>query len=172
MSSLNRVQLIGNLAADPEIKNTQSGQKVANFRMACSEKWRDQRSGETREKTEWINVVVWNEGLVGVVERYVRKGSKLFVEGKFSTREWEKDGVKRYSTEVVLQGFSGQIVLLGEPRSGGDRQDDSSGYGRGAASQAPDRQTAARAQQAASRSATSYSHTALDDDIPFAPEFR
>ena len=122
MSSLNKVTLIGNVGADPEIRSTQSGDKIASIRLATSEKWRDKSSGETKEKTEWHSVVIFNEGLVKVVESYVRKGSKLYLEGQLQTRKWtDKDGADRYSTEVVLQRFRGEIVLLSE-KTGDDAQ--------------------------------------------------
>lgn len=117
--SLNRVQLIGNVGNDPDIKATQGGAKVANFSIATSESWKDKNTNEKKERTEWHRVVVWNEGLIGIIEKYVGKGSKLFVEGELQTRKWEKDGVERYSTEVVLTGFNGRILLLGD---GGGRK--------------------------------------------------
>lgn len=125
--SLNRCTFIGNLGRDPEIRTTNSGTKIANFSIACSETWRDRNSGEKKERTEWINVVVFgpnsgdSDGLVGVIEQYVKKGSKIYVEGQWKTREWEKDGVKRYSTECVVQSFNGTILLLGESGGGGRR---------------------------------------------------
>lgn len=135
--SLNRVQLIGNVGKDPEIKSFSNGNRVANFSIACSETWTDKSSGEKKEKVEWINVAVFNDGLIGVVDRYVKKGSKIFVEGKYQTRKYEKDGRDYYSTEVVIQNFGGQIILLGDPpgteRSGTDghaRNDTTSSRGR------------------------------------------
>lgn len=129
--SLNKVMLIGNLGADPEIRRLPSGGSVANMRLATSESWRDKNSGERREKTEWHSVVVFNDNLVRVIEQYVKKGSKLYVEGQLQTRKYQdKSGQDRYSTEVVLQGFSGNLTLLdgrgeparegGESRGGGD----------------------------------------------------
>ena len=128
MASLNRVQLIGNVGKDPEIKSLQYG-KVANFSIACSESWKDKTTGEKKEKTEWINVAVFNEGLVGVIEKYVKKGSKIFLEGQFSTREYEKDGSKRYTTEVVIRAFGGQLILLGDGNSGASTRSDTGGGG-------------------------------------------
>lgn len=119
--SLNRVQLIGNVGADPEIRSVASGSKVANFRIATSETWKDKNTGEKKERTEWHSIVVWNDGLVGVIEKYVKKGSKVMVEGQLQTRKWEKDGVDRYTTEVVLQGFGGSLLLLGDGGGGGNR---------------------------------------------------
>lgn len=111
--SVNKATLIGHLGADPEIRRLPSGGTVASFRLATSESWRDKQTGERREKTEWHNVVVFNENLVRVIEQYVKKGSKLYVEGQLQTRKYQdKSGQDRYSTEIVLQGFNGSIVLL------------------------------------------------------------
>jgi single-strand DNA-binding protein len=121
--SLNKVLLIGNVGADPEIRVTQGGKKIANMRMAMSESWRDKSSGEKREKTEWVNVVCFNENLVPVIENYVKKGSKIYVEGQLATRKYEKDGIERYTTEVVLQAFNGQLVLLGSPGDKGKAEE-------------------------------------------------
>lgn len=131
MAGLNQVMLIGNVGKDPEIRTLQNGGKVASFSIATSEQWRDKQSGERVEKTEWHNVVVFpppnSDGLVGIVEQYVRKGSKVFVQGKMQTRSWEKDGVKRYSTEVVLSGFGANLQLLGDGGSRGTRSEDEYG---------------------------------------------
>jgi single-strand DNA-binding protein len=117
-ASLNRVTLIGNLGKDPEIRSMNNGNRVASFSLAVSESWKD-RSGERREKTEWIPVVIFSDGLVGVVEQYLRKGSKCLVEGKFQTRKWQdQSGADRYMTEVVVQQFGGTLILLD-----GKRQD-------------------------------------------------
>ncbi len=117
--SLNRVSLIGNLGRDPEIRTTQNGSRVASFSIATSETWKDKSSGEKKERTDWHNIVCWSDGLVGVVEQYLKKGSKVYVEGKLQTRKWQdQSGVDRYSTEVVIQGFGGQVILLG---GGGNR---------------------------------------------------
>lgn len=112
--SLNKVQLIGNVGEDPKMNTLQSGAVVANFSIATTESWKDKASGEKKERTEWHRIVVWNEGLCGVIEQFVRKGSRVFVEGELQTREWEKDGVKRYSTEIVLTGFKANLILLGD----------------------------------------------------------
>ena len=110
---LNKVQLIGNVGADPEIRSFSNGGKVANIRLATSERWRDKNTGERKEKTEWHSIAVFNDGLVGVIERYVKKGSKLYIEGKLQTRKWQdQSGNDRYSTDVVLQCFGGTIVML------------------------------------------------------------
>ncbi len=119
--SLNRVTLIGNCGKDPEIRQAGNGNRVATFSIATSESWTDKASGERKEKTEWHNVVVWNDGLIGVIEKYVKKGSKVMVEGQMQTRKWEKEGIERYTTEVVLQGFGGQLILLGDAGGGGNR---------------------------------------------------
>ncbi len=106
--SLNKVMLVGNLGADPEIRSFQNGGKVANLRIATSETWKDRNTGERQERTEWHTVAIFSEGLVGVVERFLRKGSKVYLEGKLQTRKWQdQSGQDRYSTEVVLQGFDG-----------------------------------------------------------------
>lgn len=111
--SVNKVILIGNVGADPEIRRTQDGRPIANLRIATSESWREKNTGERREKTEWHSVVVFNEGLCKVIESYVKKGSKLYVEGALQTRKWQdQSGADRYSTEVVLQGFGGSLTIL------------------------------------------------------------
>lgn len=112
--SLNRVMLIGNLGRDPEIRTTQDGTKVANLSIATSESWRDKNSGERKEKSEWHRVVVFNERLVEVAEKYLRKGAKVYLEGQLQTRKWtDQGGTEKYTTEVVLQKFRGEITLLG-----------------------------------------------------------
>jgi single-strand DNA-binding protein len=124
--SVNKVILIGNVGADPEIRRTQDGRPIANLRIATSETWRDRNSGERREKTEWHTVVVFNEGLCKVVEQYVKKGAKLYIEGQLQTRKWQdQQGQDRYSTEVVLQGFGSTLTMLdgrGEARRWRRRQ--------------------------------------------------
>ncbi|MGB7205503.1 MAG: single-stranded DNA-binding protein, partial [Anderseniella sp.] len=111
--SLNKVMLIGNLGADPEIRRTQDGRPIANIRIATTETWRDRNSGERKEKTEWHTVVIFSEGLCKVVEQYVKKGSKVYIEGQLQTRKWQdKDGNDRYSTEVVIQNYGGTLVML------------------------------------------------------------
>ncbi|MEP2736662.1 MAG: single-stranded DNA-binding protein [Erythrobacter sp.] len=118
--SLNKVMLIGNLGADPEIRSFQNGGRVANLRIATSENWKDKNTGERREKTEWHTVAIFSEGLVGVVERYVKKGSKVFIEGKLQTRKWQdQQGNDRYSTEVVIQGLGGTLTMLDGRGDGG-----------------------------------------------------
>lgn len=120
--SLNKVTLIGNCGNDPDIRSVGDG-RVANLSIATSESWKDKNSGEKKEKTEWHRIVVWNDGLVGVIEKYVKKGSKVYIEGELQTRKWEKDGVERYSTEVVLTGFGGRLILLGDGGGGGRQSD-------------------------------------------------
>jgi len=117
--SLNKVMLIGNLGADPEIRTLNNGGKVASLRIATSETWKDRQTGERREKTEWHSVVIFSEGLVGVVERYLKKGRKVFVEGKLRTRKWQDaSGQDRYSTEIVIDGPGGTLTMLDS--AGGD----------------------------------------------------
>jgi len=117
--SVNKVILIGNLGADPEIRRTQDGRPIANLRVATSDTWRDKNTGERREKTEWHRVVIFNEGLCRIAEQYLKKGSKVYLEGALQTRKWQdKEGQDRYSTEVVLQGFNSQLTML-DGRSGG-----------------------------------------------------
>lgn len=118
--SLNKVMLIGNLGRDPEVRSFPNGGKVCNLRIATSERWRDKNTGENREKTEWHQVSVFSEGLVRVCEQYLRKGSKVFVEGQLQTRKWQdQSGADRYSTEVVLQGFNGTLTMLDGRGEGG-----------------------------------------------------
>ena len=118
--SVNQVTLLGNVGKDPEVRTLQNGDKVVNFSLATSEKWRDKNSGETREDTEWSRIVVWGP-LAEVVEKYVRKGSKVYLQGKLKTRKWtDNAGVEKYTTEVVVDRFNGRIVLCGEKRESGD----------------------------------------------------
>lgn len=122
MASLNSCQFIGNLGADVEVRSFQNGGRVANFRIACTEKWKD-REGNPKEKTEWISVAIFNDGLVGVAERYLRKGSKVYVSGKMSTRKYQaQDGSDRYTTEIVLNGFDAKLIMLDGANSGGEGQ--------------------------------------------------
>ncbi len=124
--SLNKVMLIGNLGADPEIRSFQNGGKVANLRIATSETWKDRNTGERQERTEWHTVAIFSEGLVGVVERFLRKGSKVYIEGQLQTRKWQdQSGNDRYSTEVVLRGLNGTLTMLDGAQGG------SGGGGRG-----------------------------------------
>jgi len=138
--SVNKVILIGNLGADPEVKSFQNGGRVANLRIATSENWKDRNTGERQERTEWHTVAVFSEGLVGVVERFLKKGSKIYIEGQLRTRKWQdQSGNDRYSTEVVLQGPGAVLTMLdGAPGGGGGRSGggswDDSGMGGGRAS--------------------------------------
>jgi len=133
--SINKVILVGNLGKDPEIRRTQDGRPIANLRIATSENWRDKATGEKRERTEWHSVVIFSEGLCRVAEQYLRKGSRVYVEGQLQTRKWQtQDGQERYSTEVVLQNFNSQMVLLDRPgggagaAAGGMQEDDYQSY--------------------------------------------
>ena len=129
--SVNKVILIGNLGRDPEVRTFQNGGKVCNLRIATSENWKDRETGERRERTEWHSVAIFNEGLVRVAEQYLRKGSKVYVEGQLETRKWQdQNGQDRYSTEVVLRGFNGNLTMLdgrGEGGGGGGGRDDFGG---------------------------------------------
>jgi len=166
--SVNKVILIGNLGADPEIRRTQDGRPVANLRVATSDSWKDKATGERKEKTEWHRVVIFNENLCRIAEQYLKKGSKVYIEGALQTRKWQdQSGQDRYSTEVVLQGFRGELTLLdragnaagGGSGGGGDfGGDDASGeFG----SSGPTRRVAAAA--GAGRGARGD----MDDEIPF-----
>ncbi|MBN9147246.1 MULTISPECIES: single-stranded DNA-binding protein [unclassified Nitrobacter] len=160
--SVNKVILIGNLGADPEIKRTQDGRPIANLRIATSESWRDRTSGERKEKTEWHRVVIFNEGLCKIAEQYLKKGSKVYIEGQLQTRKWtDQSGVEKYSTEVVLQNFNSALTMLDGRNSGGGGgnfgSDDSGGdFGSGGSSGGPRRAVAAGVRR-----------SDMDDDIPF-----
>ncbi|MBA4797887.1 single-stranded DNA-binding protein [Rhizobium rosettiformans] len=176
--SVNKVILIGNLGADPEIRRTQDGRPIANLRIATSESWRDKNSGERKEKTEWHQVVIFNEGLCKVAEQYLKKGSTVYVEGQLQTRKWQdQNGNDRYSTEVVLQGFNGNLTMLGgrgdgggASRGGNDFGGDSyggGGYDGGYGSPAPSRGgSSGGASRGGSAPSGGFSRD-LDDDIPF-----
>lgn len=154
--SVNKVILVGNLGRDPEVRSFQSGDKVCNLSIATSETWKDRASGERKEKTEWHRVAIYNQNLVTICEKYLTKGSKVYIEGKLETREYEKDGQKRYSTEITIRNFGGELTLLdgkggpvGEAPSGMmEESGSSSGFGSG-------------------RPAISASKAPMDDDIPF-----
>ncbi|WP_165920020.1 single-stranded DNA-binding protein [Agrobacterium tumefaciens] len=177
--SVNKVILIGNVGADPEIRRTQDGRPIANLRIATSETWRDRNSGERKEKTEWHTVVVFNEGLCKVVEQYVKKGAKLYIEGQLQTRKWQDQaGNDRYSTEIVLQGFNSTLTMLdgrgeggGAARSGGGDFGGGNDYGSGGGSSyggGYDQQSSSRGGSArgGSQPAGGFSND-MDDDIPF-----
>jgi len=117
--SINKVILVGNLGADPEIRQTKDGRPIANLSIATSESWKDKNTGERREKTEWHRVVIFNEGLTRIAEQYLRKGSKVYLEGALQTRKWQdQNGQDKYTTEVVLQGFNGNLTMLDGRRDG------------------------------------------------------
>src|SRR5438128_11109709 len=137
----NRVTLIGNLGKDPEIRRTQDGKPIANLSIATSETWRDKASGERKEKTEWHRVVCFNEGLCGVIEQYLRKGSQVFIEGKLATRKWtDQSGVEKYSTEVVMQNFEHKMLMIGGKPGVGRSDDSDFGTGEHGGGSAPRRQ--------------------------------
>ena len=145
---LNRCEFIGNLGADPEVRTTQSGGKIVSFRLACTEKWKDQ-SGERKEKTEWVSVVIFAEGLARIAETHLRKGSRCYVAGQFCTRKWQdQSGADRYSTEIVLRPYRGELTMLD---GGGERREE------------PQREP-----QGGRRGFSDD----LGDEIPFAPEWR
>jgi single-strand DNA-binding protein len=147
--SVNKVILVGNLGRDPEIRSTQDGKEIATLAVATSESWKDRNTGERKEKTEWHRVVIFNEGLVGVVKNYLKKGAKVYLEGALQTRKWtDKDGVEKYSTEVVLQGFNSTLTMLDGRREGGMSESASGGSYTSAPASAPKAEL-------------------LDDEIPF-----
>ncbi|MEM1283915.1 MAG: single-stranded DNA-binding protein [Pseudomonadota bacterium] len=158
--SVNKVILVGNLGADPDIRSLQSGDKVVNLSVATSETWRDRQSGERRERTEWHRVVIFNENLAKVAEQYLRKGSKVYLEGQLQTRKWQdQNGQDRYSTEVVLQRYRGELTMLDGRQDreggGGGYGGGQMGYGGGGGSAPQDRGPAPAI------------GSDLDDDIPF-----
>ena len=172
--SLNKVMLIGNLGADPEIRSFQNGGKVANLRIATSETWKDRNTGERQERTEWHTVAIFSEGLVGVVERYLRKGSKVYVEGQLQTRKWQdQSGNDRYSTEVVIRGLNGSLTMLDGAQGGGGGGGGggySGGGGGGQRSGGNDggwNQGGGGNGGGGSSSGGSSNYDDLDDDIPF-----
>lgn len=168
--SVNKVILVGNLGKDPEIKSFANGGRIANFSIATSENWRDKASGERREKTEWHNIVINNDNLVPIAEKFLRKGSKIYVEGALQTRKWQdRDGNDRYTTEIVIGRFNGTLVLLdGRGEGGGAGTGDSGGYDD--ATFAPSARAAAPAFGGAAKKPAmgggGYSDD-LDDDVPF-----
>jgi single-strand DNA-binding protein len=149
--SVNKVILIGNLGADPEVRSMQDGNKVVNLRIATSESWKDRASGERKERTEWHRVVIFNERLAEVAERYLRKGSKVYVEGQLQTRKWtDQQGVEKYTTEVVLSRFRGELTMLdGRGGAGGGMED------------------APMMAESGGRPALAKGGADLDDEIPF-----
>src|SRR5438552_14935753 len=161
--SVNKVILVGNLGADPEIRRTQDGRPIANLRVATSESWRDKASGERRERTEWHRVAIFNEGLAKIAEQYLKKGAKVYLEGQLQTRKWtDQQGIERYSTEVVLQGFNSALTML--DRAGGgataDHGADDAGSEFGSSGPSAARKPAVAAAGAGKRGD-------MDDEIPF-----
>ncbi len=166
--SVNKVILIGNLGADPEIRRTQDGRPIANLRIATSESWRDRNTGERKEKTEWHTVVIFNEGLCKVAEQYLKKGSTVYIEGQLQTRKWQdQSGQDRYSTEVVLQGFNSNLTMLGGRGEGGGASRGGSDFG-GDDYGAPAPQRGGAQQRGGTSAPPSGGFSRdLDDDIPF-----
>lgn len=158
--SVNKVIIVGNLGRDPEVRTFANGGKVCNLAVATSESWRDKSTGERREKTEWHRVAIFNDGLVRVAEQYLKKGSKVYIEGQLQTREWERDGQKHYTTEIVLQGFNGNLTML-DGRGGGDDRGSYGGDDSFGRSSPMDRDRAP-ATAGGGRMAAE-----IDDDIPF-----
>lgn len=172
--SLNKVMLIGNLGADPEIRTFSNGGKVANLRIATSETWKDRQTGERKEKTEWHTVAIFTEGLVGVVERYLKKGSKVFVEGKLQTRKWQdQNGQDRYSTEIVIQGLGGTLTMLdgaggaGGGMGGGGGRSGGGSYGGAPAGGGGGGWDQGGGSSGGMGGGSSGGYDDLDDDIPF-----
>jgi len=165
--SVNKVILVGNLGADPEVRNTQDGRPIVNLRIATSERWRDKSSGEQREKTEWHRVVIFSEGLCRVAEQYLRKGSTVYIEGQLQTRKWQdQDGNDRYSTEIVLQGFNSTLTMLGgrsDNAGGGDNYGSGGGGGGGGNYGSGGGGGSSRPQA----NAPAFDGGGMDDDIPF-----
>jgi single-strand DNA-binding protein len=151
--SLNKVELIGHLGKDPEMRRTNDGRPIANFNVATTESWRDKSSGEKKEKTEWHRVVVFNEGLAKVVEQYLKKGSRVYIEGQLQTRKWtDQSGAEKYSTEIILQNFNGRLIMLS-----GNGHGEQSDSGAGETSQKP---------ASGGGSERKYARD-LDDEVPF-----
>ncbi|MDP3408014.1 single-stranded DNA-binding protein [Bosea sp. (in: a-proteobacteria)] len=176
--SVNKVILVGNLGRDPEVRRLGSGEPVVNLRIATSETWRDKQSGEKKERTEWHSVVIFNENLAKVAEQYLKKGSKIYIEGQLQTRKWQdQSGVEKYTTEIVLQRYRGELTILDSRGQGGGSDEYSEGgggmveerssgssFGRsGPASGGGSRQPAMAGGSGGGRSSSSH----LDDDIPF-----
>ena len=163
--SVNKVILIGNLGRDPEVRTFQNGGKVCNLRIATSETWKDRNTGERKERTEWHSVAIFNEGLVRIAEQYLRKGSKVYIEGQLQTRKWQdQSGQDRYSTEVVLQGFGSTLTMLdgrseGGGQSGGSYGSSDQGGGYGGPSSGPSDGSSGGPAGGSSRD--------MDDEIPF-----
>ncbi len=162
--SVNKVILVGNLGADPEVRRTQDGRPIVNLRVATSESWRDKNSGERREKTEWHRVVIFSEGLAKIAEQYLKKGSKVYLEGALQTRKWQdKEGQDRYSTEVVLQGFNSALTMLDRAGGGGG----SAGADDGDFGSAGPTASRERKPAMAAAGAGGGKRDDMDDEIPF-----
>jgi single-strand DNA-binding protein len=158
--SVNKVILVGNLGKDPEVRHTQDGKTIVNLSIATSENWRDKATGERKEKTEWHRVVIFNEGLAKVAEQYLKKGSTVYIEGQLQTRKWtDKDGIERYSTEVVLQNFRGELTMIGGRPGSGDSSQGSSSDEFGQSSPMDRPRSGGVAKQSFARD--------LDDEVPF-----
>lgn len=152
--SVNKVILVGNLGADPDVRSMQSGDKVVNLSIATSENWTDKASGERKEKTEWHRVVIFNQGLVKVCESYLKKGAKVYIEGQLETRSWEQDGQKKYTTEVVLRPYRGELTMLDSRNSGGSSSDSAFSSG-------------GQGEYSAPANTSSAPMDELEDEIPF-----
>ena len=162
--SVNKVILVGNLGKDPEVRSTQDGQKIVNLTLATSDTWNDRQSGERKERTEWHRVVIFNDRVADVAERYLRKGSKVYVEGSLQTRKWtDQSGQERYTTEVVIGRFKGELTML-DTRGGGEP---SMGEGGGYRERAPAQRAAAGASRSGGPSWDAPKGGDLDDEIPF-----
>ena len=161
--SLNKVTLIGNVGQDPEIRNTQDGREIANFSIATTESWKDKNTGERQSKTEWHRIVVFSQGLVGIIKNYVKKGSKLYIEGQLQTRKWtDNNGVEKYTTEVVLQNFNSNLQMLDSRNSNsGDFSNNQQDY-----SQNNNPAPMANDSAPTNENTASFNEE-LDDDIPF-----
>ena len=161
--SVNKVILVGNLGRDPEVRSTQDGNKIVNLSLATSERWKDKNSGEQRERTEWHRIVIFNENLGRVAEQYLRKGSTCYIEGQLQTSKWtDQQGVEKYSTEVVLQRFRGELTLLGSRADIPSGLSDGGGFGGGQVGYDQTPTAGGQATPPPMRSAND-----LDDDIPF-----
>ena len=156
--SVNKVILVGNLGKDPEVRKLNNGDPVVNLSVATSESWRDKQTGERKEKTEWHRVVIFNENIAKVAEQYLKKGSTVYIEGQLQTRKYEQNGVEKYSTEIVLQKFRGELTMLGGKGGGEGRSNEDEGASFGGVS--------AGKKRVASGPAESFSQD-LDDEIPF-----
>lgn len=165
--SVNKVILVGNLGKDPEVRATQDGKEIANLTLATSESWKDRNTGERRERTEWHRVVIFNDNLVNIAKNYLRKGSKVYIEGALQTRKWtDQQGVEKYSTEVVLQGFSGTLTML-DSKGGSDNQAGGGTYGGGAAGGGYAGGSGYNAPRAGAAAPAQAVTSDLDDEIPF-----